>query len=225
MGKYLLKFKKLGLIRYTSHLDLVRLFHRAFKRQGISLTYSKGFNPHPKMSFGQPLSLGFESVGEYLEFETSESYEAKDIKDMLNIAMPDGIEITDCWKIDTNQKSISSSVEWASYEIQWDCEFDSSLIEEFLNQDKIIALKRQKKKSTMKEIDIKPLIYKFNKLDGNKGLYAMVRTGSSSNLNPQLLLEAFYQFLNREYSKDNCIIVRLDLYNSRLEPLSSQLLT
>ncbi|NLY71506.1 MAG: DUF2344 domain-containing protein [Clostridiales bacterium] len=225
MAKYLFKFKKLGLIKYISHLDMIRLFHRAFKRMEISLSYSQGFNPRPKMSFAQPLSLGFTSLGEYLEFETNKIYNAKDLKDMLNSAMPDGIEITDCWQLDPKSKSIASIVKWASYEIQCDCEIEPSLVEKFLNQEKIIVLKRQKKKTTMKEIDIKPMIYEFKTLEDKKGMYAVVRTGSSSNLNPELLLKAFFEYIGKEFRGENCNIKRLDLFNSEFEPISSQILT
>ena len=54
MSKYILTFEKSGYIRYTSHLDMVRLFQRAIRRSGIILAYSQGFNPHPKMSFSVP---------------------------------------------------------------------------------------------------------------------------------------------------------------------------
>ena len=70
MSRYVVKFYKEGVLRYISHLDLLRLFKRSFKRVDIKLQYSQGFNPHPKMSFAQPLSLGYDSRGEYLEIET-----------------------------------------------------------------------------------------------------------------------------------------------------------
>lgn len=72
MGRYLLKFSKEKNLKYISHLDLLRVFQRAFKRAHIRLRYSQGFNPHAKIGFGQPLSLGSESTGEYMEFETAE---------------------------------------------------------------------------------------------------------------------------------------------------------
>ena len=100
MQKYLLKFEKTGDIRYISHLDLMRQFQRAFKRSGIHLAYSQGFNPHPKMSFGQPLSLGFTSTGEYLEFESAECMDNEDIKERLNVTFPTGIHISGCYRLD-----------------------------------------------------------------------------------------------------------------------------
>ena len=72
MFKYVMTFSKTGTICYTSHLDLMRMFKRAFKRGGIKLAYSQGFNPHPKLGFAQPLSLGYEGMKELMEFETVE---------------------------------------------------------------------------------------------------------------------------------------------------------
>ena len=74
MIRYIMQFSKTGTSCYISHLDLVRVFHRAFKRAGIKLEYSKGFNPHPKMGFAQPLSLGYTGMREYIEFETEEEH-------------------------------------------------------------------------------------------------------------------------------------------------------
>ena len=70
MTRYIMQFSKTGTSCYISHLDLVRVFHRAFKRAGIKLEYSKGFNPHPKMVFAQLLSLGFTCLREFFEFES-----------------------------------------------------------------------------------------------------------------------------------------------------------
>ena len=66
MSKYVLTFSKSGLIRFTSHLDMLRLFKRGFRRAGIELKYSQGFNPHPRMGFAQPLSLGYLAEAELL---------------------------------------------------------------------------------------------------------------------------------------------------------------
>ena len=56
-NKYVLKFSKDGYAKYTSHLDLLRFFKRAFRKSGIALSYSQGFNPHPKTVFSVPLSV------------------------------------------------------------------------------------------------------------------------------------------------------------------------
>ncbi len=96
MFKYILTFSKTGNICYISHLDLMRLFYRAIKRSGIKLGYSKGFNPHPKMSFAQPLSLGYTGLNELMEMETEEEYEPDIIRQRLAELMPEGLEIKAC---------------------------------------------------------------------------------------------------------------------------------
>lgn len=96
MNKYVIKFTKQGYIRYTSHLDMLRLFKRTFKKCGIDMAYSKGFNPHPKMGFAQPLSLGYTSSCEYLELETKEHYEPKEIMERIVKYMPEGVELLSC---------------------------------------------------------------------------------------------------------------------------------
>ena len=63
-----IKFEKKGPIRFISHLDLTRAFHRAFARAGIKLKFSEGFSPHPKFAFGLPLSVGTEIKTEFAEF-------------------------------------------------------------------------------------------------------------------------------------------------------------
>lgn len=62
-------FEKTGNAVYISHLDLMRLFQRAFKRAGLPLTHTQGFNPRASVSIAMPMSLGMESVCELLDFD------------------------------------------------------------------------------------------------------------------------------------------------------------
>ena len=62
-------FEKTGNGIWMSHLDLMRVFQRAFKRAGLPLTHTQGFNPRPSVSIALPLSVGVESVCELLDFE------------------------------------------------------------------------------------------------------------------------------------------------------------
>ena len=62
-------FEKKGNAVWISHLDLMRLFQRAFKRSGLPLTHTQGFNPRPSVSIALPLSVGVESNCELLDFD------------------------------------------------------------------------------------------------------------------------------------------------------------
>ena len=68
-------FDKTGNARYISHLDLKRVFQRAFKRSGLPLTHTQGFNPRPSVSIALPLSLGVESRCELLDFELEHPFD------------------------------------------------------------------------------------------------------------------------------------------------------
>ena len=57
MNRFVLEFSKQGYIKYISHLDMLRLFKRTFKRAGIPLDYTNGYTPQPILSFAPPLSL------------------------------------------------------------------------------------------------------------------------------------------------------------------------
>ena len=92
---FLLRFEKKGLIRYISHLDLTRAFHRAFSRAEIPLRFSEGFSPHPKFAFALPLSVGVESECEWAAFSTRRGYEITPEELMARLAaqMPQGLNL------------------------------------------------------------------------------------------------------------------------------------
>lgn len=118
MSRYVIAFSKTGIICYTSHLDLMRIFKRAFRRAGIPLAYSQGFNPHPKMGFAQPLSLGYWSVAEYIEFEVQEEYLPNELMVRLAEGLPEGIELKECLAADRLKKTLSAHTVAAEYMIQ-----------------------------------------------------------------------------------------------------------
>ncbi len=207
MNKYLIEFTKQGIIAYTSHLDLLRLFKRTFKRAEISLSHSQGFNPHPKIGFGQPLSLGYESTCELIEFETGEDYKPNEIIKELQLLMPQGISLNFCKKIDVRTKSIASLVVAADYTVKiplLDCiknifpDNDSlvTFLDKYMEQDEIITKKRQKKTKKYIDVNIKNKIKKITdiSLDDNISFTLHLDCGSKSNLSPDLVLNSLFNF-------------------------------
>lgn len=87
-------FEKTGNAIYISHLDLMRLFQRAFKRAGLSLTHTQGFNPRPSVSIALPMSLGVESLCELLDFELEgEAVSSEEIVSRLNAVLIPGVRV------------------------------------------------------------------------------------------------------------------------------------
>ena len=94
-----LLFEKKGNAVWISHLDLMRLFQRAFKRAGLPLTHTRGFNPRPSVSIALPLSVGVESCCELLDFDL-DGYEVScdEMKDRLNDALVAGVKVLDVYE-------------------------------------------------------------------------------------------------------------------------------
>ncbi|MCG8568511.1 MAG: TIGR03936 family radical SAM-associated protein [Spirochaetes bacterium] len=81
--QYFIQFSKKSLFKYLGHLDLLSYFERLFRKSGIKLKFTEGFNPHPKLQFTPPLALGIESDCEILEFYTTTYYQPESILESL----------------------------------------------------------------------------------------------------------------------------------------------
>ena len=89
-----LLFEKTGNAIWISHLDLMRLFQRAFKRAGLPLTHTQGYNPRPSVSIALPLSVGVESVCELLDFDLDGADDScEEMMQRLNPALVEGVRV------------------------------------------------------------------------------------------------------------------------------------
>jgi len=86
-------FAKKGLMRYISHLDLMRLFMRAMRRADLPLKITQGFNPHPKLSIKRALKLGLESDSEEAAVVLDRLVKPQEFKERLQQQLPEGIFI------------------------------------------------------------------------------------------------------------------------------------
>jgi radical SAM-linked protein len=93
--KLLVRYSKLGKVRFTSHRDAARLWERALRKAELPVAMSQGFTPRPRISFGLALPTGGESLGEYLVIELAEGVEvtAADLRERLNAAVPNGFDV------------------------------------------------------------------------------------------------------------------------------------
>ncbi len=137
-------FSKRGPARYLSHLELVRAFVRAFKRAGVSLAYSKGYHPMPKLSFWSALPVGTESLHETLEVQWRGSMANRPLRDMIAEQLPPGLEIKNLedLKLDARGAKIKES----HYEISFNgVRVGEGSLQQFLGSDSFPLIKRRKK--------------------------------------------------------------------------------
>ncbi len=217
MNRYVLKFCKLGNMRFISHLDLVRLFKRAIRRAGIKVAYSNGYNPHELINVVQPLSLGYESSGEYFEIDTLIPYEENYILDSLNSSMPEGIKFAVCREKERTSGNLSSVCEWALYEavlpLKSGIDMPSAL-EGFLAQPSITISKIDKKKKKQVDKEIKQMIRQAGLIECTGGcakLRLILRCASNETLNPGKLIESFFKYAGIETDLSECRFTRQDL--------------
>ena len=187
-----IKFRKVGDLQYISHLDLQRTLHRILVRAGIPMWYTQGFNPHAKIVFCTPLSVGAQSECELVDIRIDREMSCERIKELLNKEVTEELKILDVYIPSTK----FSEIMWADYTIKIHREgMTVSLVDsitEVVNRGELNVIK--KTKSGEKEINIIPLIGAFSAelSDGADEMTINTRlmVNNDSYLNPELLLSA-----------------------------------
>ena len=219
--KVRIKFKKYGVMKFIGHLDIMRYFQKAMRRADIDIAYSEGFSPHQIMSFAAPLGVGIISQGEYLDIEVHSSKSSSESLDALNATMVEGVEVVSFKQLDDHAKTAMAIVAAADYNMYYKDGYEVPLTvdelhvkrKEFYELPTEILITKKTKKSE-KIMDLKQLVYDFQvkEQDGKPYFYLKVCTGSTDNVKPELVLEAFYEFLGLTYEPMAFQIERIDVY-------------
>ena len=186
-------FKKMGMSRYVSHLDLMRAMTRTVRRAKLPLWYTEGYNPHPYMTFALPLSLGMESLCESMDVRIEGDITNEGIFDLLKGAMPPGIEITDVTDPVHDPKVIALGEFDILFDTDKNAEALAGVIKDMLSQDSLIVQKLGKKgrHKVLKDIDLMEHIksFKVGVLGERVKLSVTLPAGSTTNINPSLLAD------------------------------------
>ncbi len=185
-----IKFRKVGMLRYISHLDLQRTFAKVLVRAGIPAWYTQGFNPHAKMVFGLPLSVGTESECEFLDIRLNRYMTCGEIKYRLNSVLTDELSVIDVYEPEAKLQDIG----YAYYDIEISTADASAELAEraraLFARRPIMMFKRTK--TGEKEIDISPLIrsidIKFE--DSLLKLGAVLSAVADNYLSPDMIVTA-----------------------------------
>ncbi len=217
-----LAFNKRSYLKYIGHLDLLRLFQRTINKTEIDIKYSQGFNPHPRISIASPLSLGIESMEEYVDIELNTEMPVEEFIDRMNRALPKGIEILRGKYIDT-KKPVAAMIAWAFYEITFKTETILTReeidfkIKDYISREEIIILKKRRKKRRKieTEVDIRALIANLNlkTVDSNRiTLESLLKTGGDGNLKPIELVKSISVEEEMGVDLESVNIKRIHLY-------------
>ena len=210
-----LLFEKTGNAIWISHLDMMRLFQRAFKRAGLALTHTQGFNPRPSVSIALPLSVGVESGCELLDFDLEgEISSCNEIMDRLNSALVSGVRVLNVYENGGKIKNL------ALLDCQVALEYNNGVpegaekaIQSLFAQDSLLVEKRGK--NGVVEQDIIPMIRKFciEQTDVHTLVLSARICCQNPTLNPMQLCAAVERYLP-QFRPDFSKCRRVEIYDN-----------
>ncbi len=212
-------------MKFIGHLDMMRYFQKIMRRADVDICYSTGFSPHQIMSFAAPLGVGMESRGEYVDIEVKSTDSSEEMLRRINEVMVDGSEVLSYRALPDDASNAMSIVSAADYRLRfregyepedWRDFMDGLL--SFMKQEQILILKKTKKSE--KEVDIRPMIYELHE-EENHAIFLNVATGSSANLKPSAVIQAYMDSRNLPLSEFALMITRLEVYAPKKEDPST----
>ncbi|MBQ8108697.1 MAG: DUF2344 domain-containing protein [Clostridia bacterium] len=183
----LIRFGKQPRLRFISHLDLQRFFQRAVNRTGLPIAYTQGFNPHPVMSFGSALALGWTSEYEIIDIKLSAPMGRKRTEEAIRAALPADLPVLEVRMIDDRHAAPMALVAMADYRVQLAGESAIVVVDQipaFLAMEHVPATK--KTKSGEKEIDARPLVIDLKPT--SDGFEARLMLTERDSIKPELLI-------------------------------------
>lgn len=211
--KIRIKFAKTGSMKFIGHLDIMRYFQKVMRRADVDIAYSEGFSPHQKMSFAAPLGVGLTSRGEYFDIEVHSSDSSKEMLRRMNDTMVEGMEVLSYRLLPEDSGNAMSIVAAADYLVNFregykpDIDINSEF-HQFMSQDSIEIVKTTKKSE--KTVDIRPMILEYETKED--GIFLKLAAGSENNLKPELVMQAFYEYLGLTLGNFDIMSERLELY-------------
>ncbi len=189
MIDYRVFYQKQGNAKFISHLDVNRCMQRAMKRTGLPVWYSQGYNPHIYIAFALPLSLGFSSQYEVMDFRLTEERPAEEICRLLNSALNPDFAV---WKV---AKPIEDprNIAWSEYQMVLAGDADLQQIwQDFLTWPEISMTKKTKRSDKLVDLTAMFCDPVLQPLPNGTLLFTLkCAAGVENNLNPTLLTDAF----------------------------------
>ena len=210
-----LLFEKYGRAVWISHLDLMRLFQRAFKRAGLLLKHTQGYNPRPSVSIALPLSVGVESHCELLDFELEgEPVSNEEVLERLNPCLVDGVRGLQVYDDGDKLKNL------ALLDCTVTLEYDRGIPVDGVQQLELLFKREslpveKKSKNGVQEQDIIPMIRRLEVAKKDEGIVEIKATICCQNptLNPAQLIVAIQRYLP-EMEPDYFRCCRNEIYDT-----------
>jgi len=217
MPRLKIEFAKEGLARFISHLELLKTWERTLRRAAVPISYSEGFNPHPRMSFALPLAVGCEGHREYLEIMLEAEADLEAMKDSLSRALPEGLRVIALTPLSDRNPPLMAQVEGASYLVSApfsrpiSAEDLKKALDVFRAMSEAVIIKDGKHGPKLQ--DVRPGIYclqaelKYSRIE----LLMTLKAGSQGNVRPEDVVKAMVKYVDLPLIEDRLHIIRCDL--------------
>lgn len=209
-----LLFEKKDDSVWISHLDLMRVFQRAFRRADLMVKHSQGYTPRAIVSIALPLSVGVQSSCELLDFELEGEAPSCDIIcDRLNQFLPSGIYVLQVYDAQRKIKELTHLR--ADLILEYDNGLPADLVgqlDNLLQREEIVVEKHSRKGKS--ETDIRPLLVDYTIAVPNDTTAVLNLTVCAQNpaLNPQLIVDAIDRYCP-DLLPDFSSTVRVEVYD------------
>lgn len=212
-------YTKLGDAKYISHLDVYRCMQRAIKRARLPVWYTQGFNPHLYLTFALPLSLGYESVCETMDFRLTEPLAPQEVLERLNASLPQGMQAYKAAPPEMKADLIC----WADFELLLRSEYPRELAdawEAYLGQESLPVEKKTKKGVSRIDIRSNVQLLSMERQQEQDGIKTKLRlsAGNQLNINPALVLAGFHEAWGREPS--SAAVKKTGVYTQDMQPFA-----
>ena len=184
----MIRFGKQPRLRFISHLDLQRFFQRAVNRTGLPIAWSQGFNPHPVMSFGSALALGWTSEYEVIDIKLSAPMGRKRTEDAVRAALPEDLPVLEVRMVEDRHPAPMAQVCMSDYRVTLSGEGTDAVLAQipaFLAAESVPAVK--KTKSGEREINARPLVVSIEPEEN--GFVTRLMLTEQQSLKPDMLVK------------------------------------
>ena len=184
--KYRIKLTKENNLRYLSHLDWQNTIIKSLYRSGLTLNFSRGFNPTPRISLGIALPIFVESETEFVDIEIFDEISDEKLKETLQKVLPKDVRILKLAKIDRKSPSVDNIIQWAEYEFSpieknlYDTKTLLYDINRKFSSGEAILTEKKNKKGIKRTVDIRSSIKSITQR--NEKIVMILKAGQSENI-------------------------------------------
>lgn len=221
--KVRLKYSKTGLLRFLSHLEVMRVLERAIRRAELPMAYSQGFNPRPRIVYGTASSVGLASETELVDLVLAEDIPILEVTKRLNAVLPSGIDLKSAILLPDRAKPAMAITQASEYRItgQGDAVKVMNGLETMVGKTGFIVA-RQKETRT-KNIEVGSMLIEFFVKEmecGRMELILRLKDSPAGNLRPAEVLKALNAYFDAGLEVDEIIKTKvLTSTNGTMTPI------